>query len=160
MKISIAFRSVGVLCLLFSLFGFSYNYLTFSRDLSGLAKEVGVEINEQYFINSYYIMTAVCITVFSLLAINGIQLIRQKPKWAIILLLISFIEIAYYLILSYLWQHSEYGLSVAAATGIANGGLSPQIFSLFILWGPAIAYWARTKTLTSQTTGTATPPGV
>lgn len=52
-------------------------------------------------------------------------------------------EIVYFFSLGMLWLAPSMGMSVAAATGVANGGLMAQFLILFPLWAPLLAFWAR-----------------
>ncbi len=46
-----------------------------------------------------------------------------------------------------LWTVPKIGLSVAGATGAANGGLMAQFIILFPLWAPFAVHWARKRSL-------------
>jgi len=111
-------------------------------------------IDQPYFLNAFYIMTAICISFLAIILITGIQLIRGKIYWANILLLIVTMEIIYNYAAGKLWLHPVYGPSIAAATGIANGGLYIQLATLFIIWAPALAMYAKFITNTGQKNGT------
>ena len=41
-----------------------------------------------------------------------------------------------------MWLIPDIGMSIGAATGVANGGLVIQGITLFPLWGPLLVTWA------------------
>jgi len=52
-------------------------------------------------------------------------------------------EVMYFFFIAMLWIHPEFGLSIGAATGVANGGLMFQFLIGFPLWAPLAVIWAR-----------------
>jgi hypothetical protein len=62
-------------------------------------------------------------------------------------------EVIYFLSVSLLWTRLTSGMSVAAATGVANGGLMVQFVILFPLWGPLVLWWAKKRLDQGEQTG-------
>jgi len=138
--------TVGVACLILSAAGIWYNSGYLLKDYSGMFEEYNtVAADLSYFYVALYVLSGICVTFYVLLAITGIQLIKLKTQWAFMLLSIIIAEVVYYIILGYMWQHPEYGFSIAAASGVSSGGLVFQVFILFPIWAPAAALWARNR---------------
>lgn len=96
-----------------------------------------------YFYPAFYIMSAICMGCYALLTIFGVQFIRGRAfhvGWFTTLLLF---EIVYFFSLGMLWLAPSIGMSIAAATGVANGGLMAQFLIFFPLWAPLLAFWAQ-----------------
>jgi hypothetical protein len=92
-------------------------------------------------------MSGICVALYVLLLTSGVQLIRNKPNWAFVLLAVVVLEIAYFLDVGWLWAHSPNAVSIAAASGVSSGGLMYQVYVVFPIWGPLLALWARRKIL-------------
>lgn len=131
--------------------GIWYNSATLTVDYSGLSEELNTEESEfgpydlSYFYPIFYLLWSICITFYILLAITGIQLIRLKTGWVFALLGVVLVEVVYFLLLGRSWLMPEYGPSIGAATGISSGGLVFQWVSLFPIWAPLAAFWARNR---------------
>ena len=94
-------------------------------------------------------MSVICVVFYMLLFAAGVQLIRKKSNWAFVLLAIVVLEIAYFLVVGWLWAHSPHRASVAAASGVSSAGLMYQAYVVFPIWGPLLALWARQRILTT-----------
>jgi hypothetical protein len=92
-------------------------------------------------------MSVICVGFYMLLLASGVQLIRKKTNWAFVLLAIVVLEIAYFLVVGWLWAHPPNRVSIAAASGVSSGGLMYQIYVVFPIWGPLLALWARRRIL-------------
>lgn len=103
-----------------------------------LIKAVGNTSTEPYFLISYWTMTAVNVCFLSFLVLGGTYLLRLRSMGVVICNIVVFGEILYFLGLSFLWSPAlpkVTSMSVAAATGIGNMGLSPQLISAYPLIG-------------------------
>ena len=136
---------IGISSIVVAILGALYNGWMLYIDLPGNTNDIDAEINEEYFVMSFYIMTYICLIFFTFLFLSGIQLIRQKLVWVYVLVTVITLEIIYWLILGSMWLHPKYGYSIAAATGVSNGGLTFQIFSLYIIWAPLLALYVKFK---------------
>jgi len=143
--------AVGIACLLMAAAGIWYNseYLTvdYSETLETQSAEnpeiKGDDLSDFYTV--FYVLSGICISFYIILAITGIQLIRLKISWVFVLLGIVVAEVVYYIVLGRLWGLPQYGRSIAAATGVSSGGLVFQGLSLFPIWAPLAALWARNR---------------
>jgi len=133
---------VGIFSILMASLGLMYNLDSITADFSTVITELQAENDMQYFYTAFYTMTSICVFIYILLFISGIQLIRGYTLFSYVLLGIVIFEVVYYFILGQLWLHPDYGTSIAAATGVANGGLMIQVFTLFPLWAPILAIWS------------------
>lgn len=139
----IVLRIVGASGVLLALIGFWYNVNTFSTDYAPLLAELADEGDVSHFNTAFLIMSGVCVVFFSILLMTGVQLLRLKTNWAFVLLAIMVLEVIYFFSIGAVWVHFPYGYSVAAATGVSNGGLAFQAITGFVFWGPVAAIWAR-----------------
>ena len=148
LKESRTMRVLGSFATIFGLFGLWYNGLVQS-DLSWHTPDPG----QPYFTISYISMSAYCVACYVLLVVSGVQLIRLKPRWLAILVLVLVAEILFQAGIGILWRHPNALIShsVAGATGVSGGGMSPQLFTFFPLWGIYLAMRTR------KTTGNGTP---
>lgn len=144
---------VGITSLILGLIGIIYNSVTLFADYSSVLEDMKDEVEPAQFHTVLYIMSGICVAFYAALLVVGVQLIRQRSSWAIGLLAIIVLEVLYYLVTGVVWRSSQYGPSVAAATGVSSGGLSFQAFVLFPIWGPWAALWAHRKI--SQAAGSA-----
>ena len=135
---------IGVFAIVLGSFGLWYNFTTFFVDYSGV-------VNEQtpYFYHAFYTMSVICLLCYFGLVACGVQFIRGSISMAGIFISILAFEVSYFVALGLLWAalsyHLPVGLSVGAATGVANGGLVYQFFILFPLWGSVAAWWANRR---------------
>jgi hypothetical protein len=135
-------RVVGVFCLLHVVAGAWY----IGMIAPGITDDP-VTSDYPYFKIAYFSMTAVCILFLSALGFIGLKLTQKNDRYFKWLLTVLVSEIAYIFIigLSWGWAGSEYVPSIAAATGVANGGLMFQGLSGFVLWAPLILWFSARK---------------
>ncbi len=133
-----ALIGVGVVSIVLSILGLIYNFGTLGADFSGLHQQV----DAPFFYSAFYIMSAICILCYFALLYIGVQFIRGKTNVVRLLILVLVFEILYSFAIGSLWLLPDYGMSIAAATGVANGGLMFQAFVLFPLWAPLVAFVA------------------
>ncbi len=96
------------------------------------------------FYPAFYTMSAICVTCYLLLLASGVNLMRARLRWAGLLMAVLIFEVAYALGVRALWA-SPLGPPIAAATGVANGGLMVQFIILFPLWAPLVLWRARRR---------------
>jgi hypothetical protein len=142
---------VGGASVILGLIGIAFNVFTLFRDYTSVLQEVKGEVAPDQFYTAFYIMSGICLSLYTALLVIGIQLIRQRSRWAFGLLGVMALEVLYYLATGVLWRSSQYRLSIAAATGISSGALIFQAIVLFPIWGPWIAIWSHRKLI--QTAG-------
>jgi hypothetical protein len=138
---------VGLATVILAVFGLWYNYSTLLLDYSLPLEQSSKTHDVTDFYPIFYTMSVICVVFYVLLLASGVQLIRKKPNWAFVLLAIVVLEIAYFLVVGWLWAHSLNGVSIAAASGVSSGGLMYQVYVVFPIWGPLLALWARRRIL-------------
>ena len=138
---------VGLGSVVLAILGLWYNSTTLFADYTAVIDDLKNENDLSHFYRALYAMSAICVVFYVGLFISGIQLIRKKVIWVFVLSGVIALEIGYFLLVGWFWTNSTYGYSIAAATGVSNGGLMYQVFSLFPIWAPATALWARRKKL-------------
>lgn len=134
--------AVGIACLIMAAAGFWYS----SGSLTGESSDTLDKLYDvPHFQTIFYILSGICLSFYTLLAITGIQLIRTKTNWVFVLLGIIMLELIYTLILGRLVASAEYGHITFTTSAITSGGLVVQWISLFSLWAPITAFWARSR---------------
>ena len=134
----VALGFVGAVAIVLALCGFAYNFSTIRVDYSNA---FGHDI-DPYFYHAFYTMSAICLACYTLLLYIGVQMIRGKTDVTRLLVLLIAFEVLYFFAIGSLWLLPDYGMSIGGATGVANGGLMIQVFSLFPLWAPPVAFIA------------------
>ena len=144
---------VGVVAALAALFGLYYNGMTIVIALRGGFSDLVAQKGLTFFYLAFYVMSATCVICYFLLLVLGIELLRMRLRWSWLLIGVLLFEIVYFLSLGILWLLPSVGMSIAAATGVANGGLMAQFIILFPLWAPLVLWWARRKIEHEKPTG-------
>ena len=149
-------RLVGVISIAMALVGFYYNanylFVDYSEMLAAMEAErleaikSGILPNEGFFGSGYdyfypalYIMSAICTMFYIGLLVAGTQMARCRWQWVPLFITIIVLETAYIYVLPKFGLASEFALSVATADPVSNGGLAPQEWSYFNVWGPVVA---------------------
>ena len=132
---------IGIFSIILGALGLLYNAGTLFADFSSVTEQ-----NDQpYFYPAFYTMSAICITCYLILILIGICLIRLNRIAAYLLPAVLIFEVIYFFSLGVLWLIPNLGPSIAAATGIANGGLMFQFLTLFPIWASILALWSAGK---------------
>jgi len=90
-------------------------------------------------------MSAVCIACYVTLLFIAIHFIRLRTTLVRLFIGLMIFEVAYFFTIPFLCTSPGFGISVAAASGAANGGLMFQFIPLFPIWGPLLARWAKNR---------------
>ena len=114
-----------------------------------------IEIDQPYFNQAFKIMSGICITFYALLFIIGVQFIRGKTGVWPYLMFLLIAEFFYFMSVSSMWMSSEYGMCVAAATGVANGGLMYQVGWWYPVWAPIVGFVASRRLEKERATASA-----
>ncbi|MEN6384313.1 MAG: hypothetical protein ABFD79_03860 [Phycisphaerales bacterium] len=142
-------RIVGTISCVLAVLGFLYN-IAILYSLFVSPKDIQNE-NTPYFYLAYSIMTFVCIVCYVILLICGIHFIRLRTRLLFLFAGLFIFEFFYIFLIGISWVVTmwlpEFGKSIASATGLAIGGLSWQIWTLFPLWAPILAWWASKRIL-------------
>ena len=129
-------RLVGVALVIFAGLGLWYNGTTMFTDFPA-------DPSTPYFRHAFYAMSAICVACYFTLLFVGLQFIRLKSSLVRLFIGVVIFEVVYTFGVGLFWTGSGLGLSIAAATGVANGGLMLQFLTLFPIWGPLLARWAK-----------------
>ena len=146
----VALRTVATAALVVAIYGVYYtvSYLVtlYSAPPDG---------ETPYFREAYYTMVTVCLIFYALLAFFGVQFWQLKTRLRFWFLSLLIVELIYIPLLGLLWRldDEKIAMSVAAATGVANGGLVAQVVTLFPIWAAIIVFWAHSNRPMQPTAG-------
>lgn len=135
-------RLAGAAALAMAAVGLWYTVFSISVVASGGVDQLSVEINAPHFHAAYYSMAVPCMVFYLTLAVCGFQFFRLNDRLRWLFVAVVALEFLLDYSVGRLWSHPTYGHSVAAATGVALGGLSVQFMSGFPLWGPTLVFLA------------------
>lgn len=136
---------IGVVAILCAAFGLYYNASSLRVSFSGAFTSIESQHDVPYFYPAFYIMSAICVGCYALLIVFGIQFIRGRVAHLHRFATLLVFEVVYFFSVAMFWLVPDIGMSVGAATGVANGGLMVQFSILFPLWAPLLALWARRR---------------
>ena len=136
---------VGTVAILVALFGLYYNAMTVFTAFRGGFSHLIEERKLTYFYQAFYVMSATCIACYLLLLLTGIDFLRLRFRWVWPFTGVLIFEVIYFFCIGISWLAPNAGMSIATATGVANGGLMAQFIILFPLWAPLVLFWARQK---------------
>lgn len=135
-------KLVGVTAIVLAIGGLWYNFAGLPTFLAN--REHDPEI--PYFLPAFLIMSAICVVCYLLLILIGLQLMRGRLGVLPLFKGVLVFEVGYFLLVSLIsWPIPKLGMSIAAAFGIANGGLMLQAFVLFPLWAVPAVRWAQRR---------------
>lgn len=137
-KARIAMIVVGTVSIVAAVMGLWCNFTTLFTDFSGIVKEQNIP----YFYPAFYTMSYICIVCYACLLICGVQFLRLRTNLFKLFVGIIIFEVLYFFSVFALCMILQIGTSVAAAVGVAFGGMSLQKLTLFPLWAPFLAGWA------------------
>ncbi|MCC9658823.1 hypothetical protein [Rhodopirellula halodulae] len=131
----VAGRVVASVVCVTSALGLLYN---FSSIPSLLSRDDSTWTAPPYFEPAYSTMSFFCTSFYTCLIYYSTRLWtgRYGASRAITCLLAA--EVGYFFASSFLWVTPTIGRGVAAATGVANGGLMVQFLILLPLWAPIV----------------------
>lgn len=111
--------------------------------LGGGLDSLQSEHDVPYFRAAFFVMWTIGVACLVTLTVCGIDFLRSNLRWARLATMIFLFEVGYIFAVGSLWMLPVYGMSIAAATGVANTGLMVQFIILLPLWGPLMLLWAR-----------------
>jgi len=145
-KIKLLFIVLGVVSVVSAAFGLFYNITTLWANHSGGFEELNRKENLIYFHKAFYAMSTFCIISYILLFFFGLAFLKRKTSYVPLFVILMITEVIYLFLIGFVgWGLSGAGHSIAAASGVANGGLMAQFIILFPLWGSIVALWAKKK---------------
>lgn len=140
--------AVGVASILMAAIGLLYSLTTLFMDFSDLTSDHDFP----YFYPAFYTMSGICIGCYIVLLACGVQFIRLRTRLIGLFVGVIIFEVVYFISIGLMWLIPGIGMSIGAATGVANGGLMFQAFILFPLWAPLLAGWAHKRLEANETT--------
>jgi hypothetical protein len=96
-----------------------------------------------YFWHAFYLMWAICLACYLTLLGIGVRFIRVDASPVRLFVAVMVFEVVYFFGIALFWMIPGVGMSVAVASGVANGGMTFQLLVLFPLWGSLLARWAK-----------------
>ena len=126
-------RGIGIVSILLAALGLLYNGVYFFADFGSITKDL------PYFHQAFYALSAISILCYAFLIASGIQFIRLKTRavWPFVVF-----EVIFFFAVGLLWLLPSIGPSIAAATGVAIGGMMFQGLLLFPIWAIPACLWA------------------
>jgi len=141
---------VGLLSIAFALLGLLYNSSTLAVGFSGAFSGPARDLEVPYFVPAFYTMSAICIGCYAVLFVCGVQFVRLRAGVLPLFVGVLLFEVVYFFAVAVTWAVPTVGMSVGAATGVANGGLMFQGCVLFPFWAPPLAWWAKKRLSRAQ----------
>jgi len=132
--------SVGIVTLVTALLGLAYNAMSLFAAFSGAFDQMPDKASMPYFETAFYVMSGICIACYLAMVYCAIGLFRHSRQTGRLLSLILLFEVGFFFAVGSMWREPTVGSSVAAATGVANGGMMAQFVILFPIWAP-LALW-------------------
>jgi hypothetical protein len=136
------YRIFGTANILFVLIGLLYLVPTAWSVSAGVGADVSAE---SHFATWFWAMTACNLIFLSILVVGAIQLFKLRPSGVTICNFLFVGEIIYFLTIGLLWSALTVASGVAAASGIGNMGVSPQILCGYPLVALVCLNFARRK---------------
>ena len=133
-------KILGFVALILAGFGIYYNSHTGYIALTGGFGGEGPGATEDFFYVAFAVMSLVCVVCYILLCCFGVKLIRGISFNRVCFRELMIFEVVYFFTVSGLWLVPRIGSSIAAASGVANGGMIAQFLILFPVVGP-ITLW-------------------
>jgi hypothetical protein len=148
----------GVLALSSAAYGLYLSLKSFIRAIGGGFTEFLQQYEVPYFYPAFYSMLSVTIVCCLVLAWCGLDQVRLRVAHLKLFIWLFVCEVMYFFFIGgFLWPLPDTGMSIGAASGVANNGLMPPFYILLPLWAPFALAWAK-KRLTNGTTGNLTEP--
>jgi len=124
-----------------ALLGLFYNASSLFAAYAGAFDRMPGKVNLPYFEFAFFVMSSICVSCYLVMIVCAIDLLRLRLRTGQLLAFVLVFEVGYFFAVGSMWREPTVGSSIAAATGIANGGLMAQFLILFPVWGPT-AMWA------------------
>jgi len=137
---SVIATAIGIVALLCAAFGVFYNVNSCTVAMRGGFDSLVAQHELSRFYPAFFIMSAICVTFYILLFWCGVQFLRRRSRAVLPFTVLMIVEVVYFFTIALFGLHvPELGISIAAAYGVANGGLMAQFVILFPVWGPPCA---------------------
>lgn len=139
----VGLRMVGGITLACAVVGILYN-VTMVLGFANLGPSgFDFDLEAPFFPQAFYILTSIAVAGYVLLGWCGIQFLRLSGLlwWLFTTILVAEVILSHTVV--YLSLHPQYGSSIAAASGVSLGGITPQMYILLPLWGPLMVWLMR-----------------
>jgi hypothetical protein len=136
---------VAIIGILTTLLGLLYTFKMLVTAFTGGFAQTAGSHRFQYFYLAFYSMSGICIVCQLTLLRCSLDLFYVRFRFFRLFAGILIFEIAYVFLIGCLWLCSDFGMSIAAATGVANCGIGAQFIIMFPFWAPVTLYWAKRK---------------
>jgi hypothetical protein len=136
---------VGIVTIVCATLGLLYTAHHLAFSVAGGFADLVREHGMTWFYPAFYAMSAICVACYTVLLWAGYRLARRRMSASRVLIGVWLFEIGYFLGLGLSWHIPDLGMSIAGASGVANGGLMAQFFILLPLWGPPTVFWLRRR---------------
>ena len=128
--------AIATLLIVTSSLGLLYNFSSLYAALTGgFDRSPGIAALPGFF-TAFFVMSGICVACYFALIAASIGLCRGSAKCARLIAFLLLFEVVYFFAVAALWTIPSVGKAIAAATGIANGGLMVQFILLIPLWVP------------------------
>jgi hypothetical protein len=135
---------IGILTIVCAVFGLLYNAQSLVACQIGGFADLVMESRMTWFYPAFYAMSAICIVCYAVLLWTGYRLARRQFSASSVLIRAWLFEIGYFLVVGAAWRiPDDVGESIAAASGVANGGMMAQLIILLPVWGPLAVFWIK-----------------
>ena len=128
--------AIAALLIVAAILGLLYNVSSLSAAFRGAFDDSPDIANLPYFYTAFYVMSAVCIVCYVSIFVAAIGLCLGSATCARLLAMLLLFEVLYFFAVGAMWTLPNAGHGIAAATGIANGGLMAQFVLLLPIWIP------------------------
>lgn len=135
---AVTLRLIGAYSVLCAILGL---FITWSS-MPGVLARYADKGAPEAFLPAYFAMTGISTAILALLLVAGVRIFRQRQGALTIFIVASTLPLLMLFLTGMAWLSPGLGLSIAAATGVSQMGLTLFIITLFPLWAPFVAAWA------------------
>jgi hypothetical protein len=118
--------------------GLLYNSSSLFAAFSGAFDEAPEIADLPQFYTAFYVMSAICIGCYLAMIAASVGLCLGSATCARLIAVILLFEALYFFVIGSMWTLPSTGTAIAAATGVANGGLMFQFLLLMPIWIPVV----------------------
>ena len=129
---------IAALLIVSGVLGLLYNLDSLFAEFSGAFDQAPDIADLPHFYTAFYVMSTVCICCYLVIIAASFGLCLGSAICARLLAKLMLFEVLYFFALGSIWTLPSVGLGIAAATGIANGGLTYQFLLLMPIWIPIV----------------------
>ncbi|TWU05383.1 hypothetical protein Poly21_57120 [Allorhodopirellula heiligendammensis] len=130
--------AIAALLVVASLLGLLYNASSVFAAFAGAFDESQDIGKLPHFLTAFYVMSAICIACYVSIIVASIGICLGSATCARVLAMLLLLEVLYFFAVGSMWTLPNAGRGIAAATGIANGGLMAQFILLMPIWIPIV----------------------